>query len=55
MLVKGNEEGKQWLLTGFYGNPEASKREGSWELLKSQKPVDGIGWCTVGDFNEIVA
>lgn len=43
------------LLTGFYGNPDASKREKSWDFLKELKPQEGIAWCVVGDFNEIIS
>ncbi|KAF5452148.1 hypothetical protein F2P56_027178 [Juglans regia] len=51
-----SEGGKKerWLLTGFYGNPETSMREESWQLLGSLKPIASSGWCVVGDFNEIL-
>ncbi|XP_041009372.1 uncharacterized protein LOC121253428 [Juglans microcarpa x Juglans regia] len=50
-----NEEGNErWLLTGFYGQPETSLREEAWKLLASLRLNDGVGWCVVGDFNEIL-
>ncbi|XP_035544552.1 uncharacterized protein LOC118347963 [Juglans regia] len=55
LWVKGRRGEDDWLLTGFYGNPDASKREKSWELLKELKPQEGIAWCVVGDFNEIIS
>ncbi|KAF5471486.1 hypothetical protein F2P56_008274 [Juglans regia] len=49
------EEGeKKWLLTCFYGQPDTNKRKESWSLLNSLKPAANIGWCIVGDFNEIL-
>lgn len=45
---------KRWLLTCYYGQPETTKRKESWNLLKSFKPQTQVGWCVVGDFNEIL-
>ena len=44
----------KWLLTCFYGHPEASQRRRSWDLLKSFKNVFS-SWCVIGDFNEILS
>ncbi|KAF5445202.1 hypothetical protein F2P56_034269 [Juglans regia] len=52
-MVK-NDNGKEWLFTGFYGHPEAAKRKFTWELLSSLKPCEGRAWCVAGDFNEIL-
>ncbi|XP_042964510.1 uncharacterized protein LOC122298707 [Carya illinoinensis] len=50
------EEGRRkWLLTGFYGEPEVNKREEAWRLLTSLKPEENLGWCVIGDFNEILS
>ncbi|XP_042952203.1 uncharacterized protein LOC122289285 [Carya illinoinensis] len=46
---------KKWLLIGFYGEPEANKREEAWRLLADLKPEGNIGWCVIGDFNEILS
>ncbi|KAF4354333.1 hypothetical protein F8388_022995 [Cannabis sativa] len=44
-----------WALTCFYGNPEASQRKFSWELLRNiSREVQGA-WLCIGDFNEIVS
>lgn len=40
--------------TGFYGYPEISKRESSWNLLRLLKLEETIPWICVGDFNEII-
>ena len=42
-----------WLLTGFYGHPDHSKRLLSWELLHRIKEIAPGPWLCVGDFNEI--
>ena len=41
-------------IIGFYDNPEASKREESWKLLKYLYQRDNLPWLVVGDFNEIM-
>ncbi|XP_075642272.1 uncharacterized protein LOC142613671 [Castanea sativa] len=48
------EDGFAWMLTCFYGWPEASKKPKSWALLAHLRSfVDGP-WCCVGDFNAIL-
>ncbi|XP_042987458.1 uncharacterized protein LOC122315551 [Carya illinoinensis] len=50
-----NEEGSErWMLTGFYGQPNSSLRVESWQLLASMKPSERVGWCVMGDFNEVL-
>ncbi|GKU90863.1 hypothetical protein SLEP1_g4808 [Rubroshorea leprosula] len=46
--------GGKWRLTGFYGRPEAARREESWTLLKSLKAASSQPWLCLGDFNEIL-
>ena len=43
-----------WHFTGFYGNPETSKREDSWTLLRRLQRFDNQPWLVVGDFNELL-
>ncbi len=43
-----------WRLTGFYGRPEHHRRRESWALLKHLSGMDGLPWCCLGDFNEIL-
>ncbi|XP_042963294.1 uncharacterized protein LOC122297082 [Carya illinoinensis] len=45
---------KEWFFTGFYGHPDSSKRNLSWELLASLVPKKGEAWCVARDFNEIL-
>ncbi|XP_042939568.1 uncharacterized protein LOC122274610 [Carya illinoinensis] len=49
------EEGRRgkWLLTCFYGQPEARYRGEAWRLLSSFRPAEG-GWGVIGDFNEVL-
>ncbi|KAF4396215.1 hypothetical protein G4B88_020852 [Cannabis sativa] len=44
-----------WSLTCFYGNPDASQRHFSWDLLRKIKGEVHGAWLCVGDFNEIVS
>ncbi|XP_042958065.1 uncharacterized protein LOC122293587 [Carya illinoinensis] len=52
--VKILESECPFILTGFYGNPETSKRNGSLELLKALKPKDDKAWICLRDFDEIL-
>ncbi|XP_042972741.1 uncharacterized protein LOC122304536 [Carya illinoinensis] len=54
--LKVSAEGEQspYLLTGFYGFPDAARRAASWELLRAIKPSVNLPWICIGDFNEIL-
>ena len=43
-----------WCITRFYGNPEASKREYIWKLLKFLHQGNNLPWMVVGELNEII-
>ena len=43
-----------WHYTGFYGNPETTKRHEPWAKLKHLKGTSTLPWLEIGDFNEIV-
>lgn len=45
---------KEWRLTGFYGNPEGSQRNHSWNLLRRLEGMSLLPWACVGDFNEVL-
>lgn len=45
-----NYEG-YWNLTGIYGEPKKELRHLVWEELKNLKPIPGIPWLLLGDFN----
>lgn len=45
-----------WNFTGFYGQPDASLRHFSWDLLRRLKGMSelrDLSWLGGGDFNEI--
>lgn len=54
MLIKSSKNSLCWHLTGFYGNPETSKRYESWQSLSKIIEYVKAPWCVVGDFNEII-
>lgn len=44
----------KYFITGFYGNPDASQRHRSWDLLRFLCRNDDEAWLVFGDFNEIL-
>ena len=50
-----SDDGFCWRFTGMYGNPIASRRKSSWDLLRRLKDVDNLPWVCGGDFNEILS
>ncbi|KAJ0007624.1 hypothetical protein Pint_29766 [Pistacia integerrima] len=53
IIVNQPTANKKFILTGFYGHPDASKRTGSWNLLRELKAQTNMAWLCIGDFNEI--
>ena len=43
----------EWQLTGFYGEPETSRRREAWDQLRSLNLRPKVPWLCCGDFNEI--
>ncbi|KAL5540401.1 hypothetical protein UlMin_042424 [Ulmus minor] len=43
-----------WRFSGFYGNPDASQRVFSWEMLRRLWFAHFGAWLCAGDFNEIL-
>ncbi|XP_059436088.1 uncharacterized protein LOC132169016 [Corylus avellana] len=52
--VSSHSDGVPWKLTGFYGQPNASKRMEGWSLLRHIAKLEPEPWVCVGDFNEIL-
>ncbi|GMI79095.1 hypothetical protein HRI_001578800 [Hibiscus trionum] len=52
--IKDEDTGSTWRCTGFYGNPETSRRMESWNLLRSLDDSPDMPWLVIGDFNEIL-
>jgi len=53
-VIKDSEGAPQWQFTGFYGQPDVTRRNESWVLLKHLKTLLLLPWLCTGDFNEIV-
>jgi hypothetical protein len=53
-VVYFSDRSKSWRLTGFYGNPDWTKRYESWTLLRHLKLYEPDAWLCIGDFNEII-
>lgn len=43
-----------WKLTCFYGYPERTRRQASWDFLRSLSNNVNIPWCIFGDFNDML-
>ena len=54
VVVHGVVSSEPWRATGFYGHPEASKRNMSWQLLEALRAQCNMPWVVFGDFNEIL-
>ncbi|XP_019159671.1 PREDICTED: uncharacterized protein LOC109156272 [Ipomoea nil] len=53
-IVTGKEGFTRWRLTGYYGNPEWSRRRESWNLLRYLSSINNLPWALFGDFNDII-
>lgn len=43
-----------WRLSCFYGMPERSRHQESWDLLRQLASRDTNPWCVFGDFNDLL-
>lgn len=53
--VDGGTKYGWWGLTGFYGNPETSRRPKSWAKLKQLHTTSSLPWLVIGNFNELMS
>ena len=53
-IIGQGDDGMQWHLTSFYGNPETRKWEESWLLLKRLSSLNSLLWVCLEDFNELM-
>ena len=53
-IVTDNQGNRKWRSTDFYGHPETSKREESWQLLEELEKRYTHPWICMGDFNKIL-
>ena len=48
-----NQIGK-WRYTGFYGCPERTRRQESWDIIRSLASRSSLPWCMLGDYNDMM-
>ncbi|XP_074351469.1 uncharacterized protein LOC141690581 [Apium graveolens] len=44
----------RWRYTGFYGCPERSRRQESWDIIQSLAIRSNLSWCMLGDYNDML-
>ncbi|KAJ9129217.1 hypothetical protein P3X46_033987 [Hevea brasiliensis] len=54
MIIAGHNN-VNWRLKGFYGFPEHSKRQDSWNLLTNLVRASSISWACIEDFNDLLS
>jgi hypothetical protein len=50
-VIQCSHEEPKWKFTGFYGHPDASKRNEAWSLLRHLGKFPPEPWMCIGDFN----
>ena len=53
VVIKTLAHTETWKFTGFYGQPDVSRRNESWSLLKRLAEFSPKSWVCMGDFSEI--
>ena len=53
--VDGTDNLERWRFTGFYGQPDASKREETWRILERLGSNNNLPWLCIRDYNEILS
>ncbi|KAJ1283965.1 hypothetical protein BS78_03G168000 [Paspalum vaginatum] len=53
-VVVKEEDGRDWRLTGIYGQPRAEEKEKTWRLMRILNNLYKKPWLCLGDFNEIL-
>ncbi|XP_019176856.1 PREDICTED: uncharacterized protein LOC109172161 [Ipomoea nil] len=43
----------KWRLMGFYGEPDRTRRQFTWDLLRKLRDDSRLPWVVAGDFNDI--
>lgn len=56
IAISREDDGQQFMVTGFYGNPNTALSDESWRMLNLLKLNDDRAWLCVGGvgFNEIL-
>uniref|UniRef100_A0A803P0Y7 Reverse transcriptase domain-containing protein n=1 Tax=Cannabis sativa TaxID=3483 RepID=A0A803P0Y7_CANSA len=45
---------REWRLTSLYGEPDRSRRQHTWNLLRTLSNHSSLPWCVIGDMNNTV-
>ena len=53
-IICSNGQGS-WRFTGFYGQPDTSKREETWQILEAFGRSNTLLWLCIGDYNDILS
>ena len=53
-IVSNSDQGG-WRFTGFYGQPDTSKREEIWQILECLGRQNKLSWLCIGDYNETLS
>lgn len=48
-------DGIKYRLTGMYGEPDRSKREETWSLIRNLASQHSLPWCIIGDMNNVLS
>ena len=51
-VINKNDD-DEWRFTGFYGEPDSSRRNEAWAKLRSLNSSQNIPWLCASDYNEI--
>ncbi|XP_074352956.1 uncharacterized protein LOC141692116 [Apium graveolens] len=54
MRIK-NKSGNEYRLTGVYGEPDRSKRQETWSMMRTLAMNNSLPWCLIGDFNNVTS
>ena len=53
--IGGNDGSGRWRFTGFYGQPETSRRKETWQILERLGSSNSLPWLCIRDYNEILS
>ena len=54
-VIVSTKEGIKYRLTGVYGEPDRSKREETWSLIRNLASDNTLPWCLIGDMNNVLS
>lgn len=48
------EQVGRWRYTGYYGCPERSRREESWDMIRELAGKSTLTWCILSEYNDMI-